>query len=70
VEPVLATIAAMAASFAVANCTEAEEEGDDVPAAGGVGLLLVVCPQAVTSNNVEDRPDTASNLKRDIFPAA
>jgi hypothetical protein len=68
VEPVLAIIAAIAASFAVAYCTEAEGDGDDDPVAGG--LLLVVCPQAVTSTNAEDRPDTASNLKRDIFPAA
>jgi len=69
VEPVFASIAAIAASFAVAYCTDAEGDPDDDPAAWGGGLLLVVCPQPVASSNAEERQNTPSNLKLDIFAA-
>jgi len=69
VEPVFASIAAMAASFAVAYWPEAAGDGDDDPAAGVGGLLPVVCPQPVASSKAEERPNTRSKLERDIFAA-
>jgi hypothetical protein len=58
----------MAASFAVAYCTDAEGDADDDPAAAGVGLPLV-CPQPVNRSKAEDKPNTRSKLERDIFAA-
>ena len=69
VEPVFASIAAIAASFAVAYCTDAEGDADDDPAAFGGGLLLVVCPQPVASSKADARPNTPIKLERDIFAA-
>lgn len=68
-EPVFASIAAIAASFAVAYCPEGAGDGDDDPAAWVGGLLLVVCPQPVKSTKTKDRPHTRSKLERDIFAA-
>jgi hypothetical protein len=68
-EPVFASIAAIAASFAVAYCPEAAGDGDADPAAWGGGLLLVVCPQPVASSNAENTHNTPSNLELDIFAA-
>jgi hypothetical protein len=68
VELVFASIAAMAASFAVAYCTDAAGDADDDPAVAGVGLPLVG-PQPVKSSKAEDRPNTRSKLERDIFAA-
>ena len=61
----MATIAAIAASFAVAYRTEAEGDGDDDPVAGG--LLLVVDPQPVATSKADDRPNAPRNLQGDIF---
>jgi hypothetical protein len=69
VEPVFASIAAIAASFAVAYCPEAAGDGDADPRAFGGGLLLVVCPQPVASSKAAERQNTPSNLKLDIFAA-
>src|SRR6266849_734089 len=69
VEPVFASIAAIAASFAVAYCPEAAADGDDDPEDFDGGLLLVVCPQPVANSNAEERHNTPSNLKLDIFAA-
>ncbi|HKV30286.1 MAG TPA: hypothetical protein VJT14_04635 [Candidatus Dormibacteraeota bacterium] len=68
-EFVFASIAAIAASFAVAYCTDADGEGDRDPAACAGSLLPVVCPQPVASSKAEERPNTESKLERDIFAA-
>jgi hypothetical protein len=50
----------------VENCTEAEGDGDADPVARGGDLLLVVCPQPVTTNNVEVTHKTPSHFQGDI----
>jgi hypothetical protein len=68
-EPVFASIAAIAASFAVAYCTDAEGDADGDPAACDGGLLLVVGPQPVASSNAKESQNIPSNLELDIFAA-
>jgi hypothetical protein len=60
-------MAAIAASFGVAYVPEARGDGDDVPDACDWCCVVLVCPQAVSSNN-EDNPNALSNLEAGMAP--